>query len=333
MRFKVAFSAIAFLTVTAVIVFFVRGKRTPISAELLRCLRGRGTVVVRWEGDFDYKAISGVNLRPIAELPSVAKALAGQDSDALRRALDSAKADGILVSARFSSQSNRKVSLAESLSTYRHVPGLRGLCLDPAAVLYIADPPPQLSSGSEVALTTVTRALLRGAEAPQVGFFPEPLRRLRTSEVMVTLFQGNSPRLWRSARGSSIARALITATTVARNRWNERERSMGGSLDDRLPRMDIEVSLLVDDGTLLARAPAFFNRVISAIHGIGYEHKATWQYLLPEATFRKGQGSAAEAFQRLLKDEGVESRDLHGSDLRLYRFVVVKLARSRPLNK
>jgi hypothetical protein len=43
---------------------------------------------------------------------------------------------------------------------------------------------------------------------------------------------------------------------------------------------------------------------------------------------RKGKSSAAQAYERLLKGEGVARLDLEGSDLRLYRFVVVKLARS-----
>jgi hypothetical protein len=330
MRFKVAFCVIAVLALTVAVFLFVREKKTPISAELLRCMRGKGTVVVQWEGKLDYKGVSGVHLLPIREVPEVANALTGQEADKLRQALDKAKTDAVLVSSHLNLPSSASGSLAARLSNYRYIPGFRALCLDPAGALYVADPLFQLSSTSEVALTTVARALLKGTAPPQVSSFPEPLRQSRTSEVMVTLLQGTIPRLWRSARGSSIARAMITAATVARSRWNEREQYMGGRLDERLPKMDIDVSLLLDDGTLLSREPVFINRAVSPVHGIGYEHKNTWQYLLPEDRVRKGKGSVAQAYQRLLEAERVASPDLQGSDLRLYRFVVSKLGHSPP---
>ena len=76
---------------------------------------------------------------------------------------------------------------------------------------------------------------------------------------MVLVRDRGRPRLWRSARGSSVARGLLLAAQVARERWQEREAAMGGPIEEALPRMDVEVSLLEEDGT-----PAVFDRYSNA---------------------------------------------------------------------
>src|SRR6185436_13582590 len=131
-------------------------------------------------------------------------------------------------------------SLRSRLEHYERLAGLRGLYLSPDAALYAPDVTRELSPAHRDALAVVARALIGGARPPRVASFPEPLRRLRPVEVMVLLRDGERARLWRSARGSSIASALITASTVARQRWQEREQAMGAKIDQALPRLDLD---------------------------------------------------------------------------------------------
>ena len=142
------------------------------------------------------------------------------------------------------------------------------------------------------------------------------------------LLQGDAPRLWRSARGSSIAGALVSAAKAARERWIERERAMGGRLDDLLPTLDVQVSLLLDDGTLLSRDPGFIDRAFTPVHGVAFESKGAWQYLLPDATRSLGRGSAVRAYQKMFEKEGMRANSFQRPDQRLYRLAVVELARS-----
>lgn len=145
---------------------------------------------------------------------------------------------------------------------------------------------------------------------------------------MVLLREEGSPRLWRSARGSSIARALVLATVKARERWIERERAMGAPLDVVLPRLDVEVSLLLEDGTLGARDRAFVERVFTSAHGVAYEQRQSWRYLLPETTRQEGGGSAVRAYERLFAQNGLPPSTLESPSLRLYRLVVDPLSTS-----
>jgi len=315
----------------AALLYFVT-RKSAISAPMLRCLRDKGTIAVQWEGRFDYKAWSGVKLVPVTSLPALVKALAGGREQEVSSALARSRTDGILVRLRGGPQLEAQNSIAATLSHYGYAPGLKAVCLDPDAALYVPDPIVELSSSSKIAVATVARALLEGAEPPQVSSFPEPLRRSRITEVMVSLLRGDELRLWRSARGGSIARALITAATIARRRWNERAQTMGGALNELLPTLDVQVTLLREDGTLLGREPSFVDLAISRDHGIGYEHKTSWQFLLPEATVRFGNGSGTRAFQYLFEKEKQPSLNLQNPELRLYRFVVVPLARSTVIN-
>jgi len=180
-------------------------------------------------------------------------------------------------------------------------------------------------------MAMVARRLLEGDRPPRITSFPEPLRRVSHVEVMVLLKQGGRPRLWRSARGSSLGRALVTAATVARERWQERESAMGAPLDEMLPRLSVEVALLLDDGTLGERDAAFVDRVVTAEHGVAYERKGAWRYLLPAATADEGKGHASAAFAALFEDNGLSSDSLGKSDLRPYRLAVATLGESPPL--
>jgi hypothetical protein len=194
--------------------------------------------------------------------------------------------------------------------------------------LYVPDPVEPLSPEAERALRVVARRLLEGAQPPRFASYPEPLRRVRNVEVAVILYQGSTPRLWRSARGNSIARALTTAAVVARQRWAERELKMGGLLEELLPRLDVEVSLLKEDGTLTDSDPDFIDAAFTPIHGVAYQDRSAWRYFLPAATRDAGGGSAARAYRKLFEDEGLSLREISRADIRLYRMVVFPLARS-----
>jgi len=219
--------------------------------------------------------------------------------------------------------------LAGRLGALEHIPGLRALALAPERALVAPQHEPDLTLRERDALAYVARALLHGAREPALGSFPPALRRVERVEVMVLLRERGEPRLWRSARGTSIARALLTAARVARDRWREREAAMGGPLARRLLDLDVEVSLLSEDGVLLSRDASFVDRVITARHGIGFEYKSGWHYLLPDDVPRRGHGSAQRALLALLNDQGLNPAVLGESALRLYRFVALTLGVSK----
>jgi hypothetical protein len=251
-------------------------------------------------------------------------ALAASDADRLAALLAAERASALALEPRRAAQ-----GLAGRLGALEHVVGLRALALAPERLLVAAQREPELSLRERDALAYVARALLHGAREPALGSFPPSLRRVERVEVMVLLRERGEPRLWRSARGTSIARALLTATRVARERWREREAAMGGALPRRLLDLDVEVSLLSEDGTLLARDASFVDRAISARHGIGFEYKSGWHYLLPEDVARRGGGSAQRALLALLNDQGLNPAVLGESALRIYRFVALTLGVSK----
>ena len=216
---------------------------------------------------------------PIDRLPALAKAVAGEVPKAVREALERERVEALLL--RPDATDLAPKSVGARLARYERVPDLRGLYLSRGAVLYVPDPVDQLPEVQREATAVVARALIGGARPPKPASFPEALRRVRPVEVMVLLRRGGRPRLWRSARGSSIASALVTAAVVARQRWQEREQAMGAPLDELLPTMDVEIALLEDDGTVGDREPAFIDRVFKEGHGVGYERKGAWRYLFP----------------------------------------------------
>ncbi len=271
---------------------------------------------------------SGTEFTSASVLPRVAQSLAGKDPHELCKAMEHEDVQGLLVGRSTNPEAGEDATVAERLAAYGYVPGLRAVVLAPEAALYVGDPLQQLSQGSRRALAGVARGLLKGLRPPRIASFPEPLRRVRNLEVMVMLRHRGTPRLWRSARGSSIARASITASVTARRRWAEREHSMGGSLDRLLPELDVEVSLLQEDGTLAVRHVGFVNRVFTPAHGVAYERAGAWRYFLPEATRKWGGDIAVKAYEKLFADDDMSPDSLQRDDLRLYRLVVIELARS-----
>lgn len=321
--------AIFAVALTAGAIWVLWGRGVPGSAELRRALADRGKVAVVGEGDLLRIKARGTELVPADEIDGLVQALAGTDEGALARVVDRAGVRGLLLDTR-GARAERPRSLGERLLSYAHVDAFLGAYLSPTSALYERAEDLRLAPPFDEAVAKVARSLLEGARAPRIQSFPEPLRRLRNVEVLVMLRDRGRPRLWRSARGGSIARALVTAAVVARNRWIERQGAMGGPIIDALKHIDVEVYALAEDGTLDARTPAFIERVFSSReHGVAYERNGTWRYLLPEATRTTGGGSAMSAYSALFQEYGLPAESVGRPDIRLYRLVAIPLGASR----
>ncbi len=295
---------------------------------LIEKLAGRKRVLV-WRADEVLREdIVGTTFVRPAAAARLSDALRRRDEVAAAKAMRSARVQGILVNVRALRQPGAKSPrVIDRMGRYEYVPPFRGVYLTSRYAFY-AVRDNERGSRFEGMLGRMARQILSGEKPPPLAKLPESLRRLRTVEVLVLLREGSAARLWRSARGSSLARALITATMVARQRWAEREKAMGGPLLDALPRLDVEISLLEEDGTLGARSPGFLERVISSQHGVAYEGGGAWRYLLPVATQEAGKGSGARAYQALFRDNALREDSFDRADLRLYRLVLVPLDRS-----
>jgi hypothetical protein len=295
-------------------------------ALLERALVGRGRVVVI--GD-----VSALQLKPLGTqlialqgLPALAQQASGNDSQAFASALTQAHIQGVLVDVQSAS---KLPALAGQLAHYARVPGLQGAYFNRDASLYVLDPLRVWNQDLRAGLAEVARRLIAGSAPPRLSSFPEPVRRLDPVEVMVLLRSGTQARLWRSARGSSFARALLTAAEVARQRWIERSSALGGRLDEMLPQMSVELSLLQDDGEIGVHTAAFVDHVVLPVHGVGYERKGGWHYLLPDAT-RSGGRQPSRAFAQLFAEDGLSDDSLGNPELRLYRLAVERIAISEP---
>lgn len=297
-------------------------------AELANELEGRGRLFLLGGDELEGWIGAGSEAVTASSAPAVERALAGADPVALGRAIDEARVAGIVVDGTRTGSRREGAPLRERLLAYDHVPGLRGHYLAPSGALYLRDDRAELGPELSRATARIARELVGGREPPPVSMFPAELRRIGNVEVMVMLRHDGRPRLWRSARGSSIARALVTAAVVARQRWEERETSMGGPLDRVLPDMRVEVALLNEDGTLGARSAAFVERVFTPAHGVAYERKGVWRYALPDVT--REAGSAVRAYARLFEEHGLPADSLDREDLRLYRLVAIPLGVSEP---
>lgn len=316
---------------TAVALGVWYGSHRPIEGtqDLASQMEDLGRVAVVGSDDLLRVRASGTDLVRAREVPGLEEALRGEDEEVLARVLVDGGIGAVLAEGRMAIDANEtQESLSARLARYEPFEHLKAVYLAPRAALYVPRTGLVLAPPHDFALAYVARAILGGAEPPRVQSFPEPLRRIRNVEVMVMLKDGERPRLWRSARGSSIARALLTASIVARQRWSERESAMGGPLLSQLGSMDVEVILLDEDGTLGSRAPAFIERVVTDAHGVAFDHLGTWRYLLPDATRERGEGSAVRAYDALFEDADMDPRSITRTDVRLYRLLARSLARS-----
>jgi hypothetical protein len=310
--------------VIAAVVYFL-GPRTPADEGLEDALADRRSILLL--GDDDLRALSPRRaevVRAEEAGPDLTDALLGSVPEAFVHALREGGFDAVLVDGRGPVEGD---SMVEALSRYAHVRGLAATYLTPLAAVYRLDEVEALEPAHAEAMGHVARRIISGDRPPRVASFPEPLRRVRNVEVMVLLRERGQARLWRSARGSSLARALVTAAVVARQRWQEREQAMGGPLDELLPRLTVEVVRLSEDGTLGARSEAFLERVFTPEHGVAYERRGTWHYQLP-STRSAAPGAVFAAYLALFEDNGLEPEALDRTDLRPYRLVATPLAES-----
>lgn len=297
-------------------------------------LENYGTVAVLGGTDLLRLTAPGARLVPSAEIPGLDEALDGTDESVLLERLIEQGVEGLLIDGRAArglaegELPEDSWPLRDRLARYDSFGGLGAEYLAPAAALYVPRPGLRLARFDELALAHVAREVLGGSRSPSLSSFSEPLRRIRNVEVLVMLESNGHARLWRSARGSSIGRALLTAAVVARERWNERQRAMGGPLDTQLASLDVSVYLLDEDGTLGSRAPAFIERVFLPEHGVAYDLLGSWKYLLPQATRERGEGSAARAYLALFEDGDMLPTSIDREDVRLYRLLARELARS-----
>lgn len=298
-------------------------------SQVERALVGRGRVVVVGEGSWSELRPTGTELRTLGSLPPLAAALAGSDPGRLTASMAEAGVQGLLLDVGSADQLR---GLGQQLARFARVPGLQGAYLNRSAALYVLDPMRSWSPELRAGLARVARRLVGGSMPPRLSSFPEAVRKLEPVEVMVLLRSGDQPRLWRSARGSSFARALLTATAVARQRWIERSAALGGKLDVLLPELSVELSLLQDDGEIGTRSESFVDAVTSPEHGVGYERKGGWHYLLPDAT-HKGGRKPSRAYRQLFRDDGLSADSLGDTDLRLYRLAVQAVGESPPQPK
>ncbi len=102
---------------------------------------------------------------------------------------------------------------------------------------------------------------------------------------------------------------------------------MGGPLSKSLLELDVEVTLLSEDGTLLGTQSSFLNAAVKAEHGVGFDYRTSWHYVLPRDMPR--QGGPSKALSSQLKEQGLTMAALAQTDARVYRFLPLPLGISR----
>ena len=249
--------------------------------------------------------------------PEVKEAVGGSDPVRLREALKAAGLQGLWVGVSVEPRLGLELPLAERFAAGSVVRGFRGAALTTQGLLYVVDETKWPVVISDRVLARVARRILEGSAPPPIDAFPEALTEEQAVEVLILLSSGTGPRLWRSARAHSIAEGLITASLAARERWEERAKTMGGPLDERLDQLDVEVAFLFDDGTFDPGATSLIDALVKPQHGVAYEQPSRWRYLLPRATHRAD--SPTDAYKQLFRDNGLPEDSFGRRDLRLYR--------------
>lgn len=291
-----------------------------------RALSRRGLVALVGPRSAFPDAVPGTTFVEASQIPGLAAALRGTGVPGVAQVLTSAGVSALALS--FPREPAARDSTLAHLYGFQAPSGLLGTYLSSRVALYRPDPLERMPLRYRKALAMVARRILAGEHPPRLHSFPPVLRKIQHVEVMVLLRAGPRPRLWRSARGSSIARAFLTAVRVAGQRWREREQAMGEPLLEALPRLTVEVSLLRDDGEIGDKGPAFIDRVVTERHGVAYEHKGGWRYLLPDAVAAQGNGSAARALGQLLQNGGLTADSYRQAGVRVVRLRVQRLATS-----
>lgn len=259
----------------------------------------------------------GLDWADVEEYPAVNEALRGLNPEALRSALDEAELDALWVGMTPEAPWGPDLPLADRFAAGGVVRGFRGVYLAPEGILYAIDRTEWPEALASRALAPAARQILEGNDPPPLDAYPDALARRQAVEVLVLLRGRSGVRLWRSARAESIAEGLNTAALAARKRWDERSGTMGGPLEKRLDRLDVEVALLFDDGTLDGQAVSLIDPLVKPLHGVAYEQPARWRYLLPVATH--DDRTPSEAYRQLFRNNGLPDESFDREDTRLYR--------------
>lgn len=301
-------------------------KKEPLSPEL----RGRGRLAVIGNDSLAGTDAEGTVTLRVNTLGVVEKALKGTNESQLSQALKQESVSGLLVGPLRYSAVRAQEPLSFKLINYAGLENFRAEFLSERAALYLPYHPPVVTPVMGKALAHLARKLLSGSKPPALQTLPAELTQAGDVEVMVLIRNQVEPQLWRSARSSSVARALLTACQVAKDRWAERAQAMGGPLPSMLDSLNVEVWLLTKDGTLTDRTDVFVNHVFKPEHGVAYEHKTAWRYMLPEFVKKVGRGSAVEAYKQLFRTGGESEASLQRRDIRLYRLRATLLGMSLP---
>lgn len=330
----VAVGALLVLAVLAALMLRPSWLGPSLPAALREQLRDRGRVAVlgtsAWRDE-----VPGTRFVAADDVPELPDALQRTDPEGLIEVLRAHGVAALLVPPGPDASLEAGSTLAQRLSAYGPMPGLRARWVSPEVALYERRLEPALSSRLSSALAHVARQILAGEPLPRVRSFPEPLREPRNVEVMVLLERFGRPRLWRSARSDNIAQGLMTAASVARQRWQARSQALGGPLDELLPRLTVRVVLLEEDGTLASTLGPFLDRAITPTHGLGFERRGAWHYLLPNRLLTPERreligGSRTEAYRTLFDDAGLPGDSFDRAGLRFYRLLATELGVSSP---
>ncbi len=291
-------------------------------------LRDRGTVAVLGGVPLGMPAVE-TSITDARRVAGLGAALDGIDGNAVGSAMSRAHLDGLLVRTDGVVRAPAG-SVAARLATLRPVSGLSAVFVDDTTALYERDEPVALSADDARRLVSVARLVLSSAAAaPSERIFPESLRRAHPVEVGIVVRDGASPLIWRSARGGSIARALLDGTFSLMNRWSTPMHDRYGSLHDALLTRRLTVSIFHDKGVLGARSPEFLRRAAGPGWSVGYERTANWEYVLPASP-----GAAAvdpvDALRNLARERGVPAPGYLRPEVTLYRFRAVQLIEREP---
>jgi hypothetical protein len=262
-------------------------------------------------------APAGLDWTVADSVPSIAEAADGTDPGRLRAEMQQTGIEGLWVQASPGPTPDADQPLRERLASGGIVRGFRGEVLTSDGLLYLVDETEWPVPMTDRVLARVARGILEGSDPPPLDAFPKELLEPQPVEVLVVLVSGRGPRLWRSAKATSIADGLVTAAVAARKRWEERTETMGGPLAESLDQLDVHVALLFDDGTFDSSAVSLIDSLVKPGHGVAYEQPSRWRYLLPRAT--QNAATPSDAYRRLFRDNGLPEESFDRRDLRLYR--------------
>ncbi len=328
------FAAIASLLVVALGAAWRGGIiRAPWSRQydrIVEQLRDRGTVAVLGDVPLGMPAVES-SLLAVDRVPGLAAALRSADGAAVGAVLQRAHLDGLLVRVDGSLRaSGAPGSVAARLASLRPVGGLSAVFLDETMALYERDEPIEMSPEDARRLVSVARLVLSGAASPSERIFPESLRRARSVEVGIVIRDGDSPLLWRSTRGGSVARALLDGSFAIINRWSSPLQDRYGRLRDALLTRRISVSLFHDKGVLGARTAGFLRRAAPGPSwSVGFERTANWEYVLPTLPGTPTQDPVA-ALSTLARDRAVPAPGYLRPEVTIYRFRALQLIEQTP---